>query len=330
MIEQQLAAARIFNLFGSGLEACFLLEYRLENVVPLLLQLGDIELNIAGDDLVFGNSLANNADVITLALNLQNKRAVNGSKQLVIGEVVQLSSDVISETHFEHALGNAAVSDTPYRDSLLVRDKLFNGLEYRFYTLEIWQSVFIILRHNIADLAVRALELRGNNIIGLSRRYRERNKCRGNVDMLERSAHAVLAADCSAAHFKLCAVCSEQRRERLAPALSLALSTLKIFLERKPALLVGAARRNHLCYALDYRADRSMIRRLLGYLWIEAPAHYRGCFRISAEYGQFSRHCLNGGLLRSAAERHKHGSAADSAVKALNKSSLRAYVEVGN
>ncbi len=166
---------------------------------------------------------------------------------------------MVAQRHLEDTLGNAAVCNAPYGDSLLLLDKLLNSPEYLLNAVEYRQAVFVVFRRDVAYLAVRALEFRGNNILRLCGGNCKGNESRGNVDMLECAAHAVLAADGAAAHLKLCLICAEQCRKRLAPALGLALCSLEVFLECQPALLAGAARSDYLRDALNYRAYRAVV-----------------------------------------------------------------------
>ena len=66
-----------------------------------------------------------------------------------------------------------------------------------------------------------------------------------------------------------------------------------------------------------------------GEVGVETVAHYRNGGGVAVEHGDFRHHALGGRHLCLSAERHHHGACAYGAVEHLDKTFLRAYVEVG-
>ena len=300
----QLTAAGVGYLLGSGLFGELCLEYRLKNAVPLLLEGSNVKLDISGGDGIVCNGLADGLYAVSFSGELHNERAVNRCEQLLVGELIKLCANLVTQGHLEDTLCNAAVRNAPYGNSHLVLDELFNGAENFLNAVEYRQAVFVVLRRDVAYLMTRSLEFSRDNIGSLSGGYCEGNQRRRNVDMLEGTAHAVLAADCAAAHLKLCTVSAEQRCERLAPSLGFALGALEIFLECQPAVFVCAARCDNLCDTFNYRAYCSVIRGLCGYSRVEAPCHYRSRVGLCVQHRELRSHCLYRGLLGFSGERH--------------------------
>ncbi|KAF5037034.1 hypothetical protein DSECCO2_568950 [anaerobic digester metagenome] len=146
--------------------------------------------------------------------------------------------------------------------------------------------------------------------------------------MLEAAGHRILAADRAALQRHLGVQCTQERRQRLAPANVIAAQPLEIFLERQPAALSRAARGNHLGDGFAHRRDRARIGVAFGNVGVKGIRHQRGGVGLAMQHRNLRGHRLNGGFLIFSAEGEQHGTRTDRGVKALGQALLRADVEV--
>ena len=131
----------------------------------------------------------------------------------------------------------------------------------------------------------------------------EGHKRRGNVHLLKRAAHGVLAAHSTDAERHLRGKRTQQRRKGLAPAGGLAPQPLEILLERQVNVLKRRAGGNELAHALDHGKIGPAVGILLGDIGIISPGHERAVVRVTALKGDFLYHRLHGRALVTVRQR---------------------------
>ena len=203
-----------------------------------------------------------------------------------------------------------------------------NGFIHREQRRRLGQTVRAVGRGEQHQLVARALALVGDDRAGLLRRHGEGHKRRGNVHLLERAAHGVLAAHGADAERHLRGERAQQRREGLAPAGGLAPQPLEILLERQIDVLKRRAGGDELAHAFDHGEIGPTVGILLGDIGIIAPGHERAVIRVAALEGNFLYHRLHGRALVTSAERHEHRARADGGVEPLGEPLPRADVQI--
>ena len=173
------------------------------------------------------------------------------------------------------------------------------------------------------------LKLGRRHAIDRPHRRRERHERRRHVQVLERPAHGVLAADGPDAQIDLRHERAEHRRHGLAPTLGHVAQLLEVLLERQVHVRTREPRGDELRHALDHGDVRPCERIGLCQIRVEAPRH-AACRSSLAEHRQLGRHGKRRGELARSTERHEHRARADGRIEALRQPLVRAHVEVGD
>ena len=150
----------------------------------------------------------------------EHERAVFIAEERFDGDILAvLESRHIAEAHLHDRLGNAAESRRIGGDRLARaqqrRDRTENGEQRR----RDGQAVRVVHGLEQHDFMPRALELGRDDFCRLPRRHRKGDEGGRHVDMLEGTAHGVLAADRGDAELHLRLERAQKRRQRLSPAL---------------------------------------------------------------------------------------------------------------
>ena len=136
---------------------------------------------------------------------LQNKAAVVVTKDGFKGNAVcKRKADAITQTHLEHALGNAAQRGRPCGQHLAALHAVVYHVEKCLDALGCGQTVLAYLGSQQDNLVTRALEFAALDLGGVTRGDREGHQRGRNVQRIKRTAHGVLTADRSDLKVLLC------------------------------------------------------------------------------------------------------------------------------
>ena len=176
--------------------------------------------------------------------------------------------------------------------------------------------------HKVNTMA-RLLELRAYHPPRIDRRDAERNERRRYVDILERPAHGILAADGRESESLLHLQRTEQSRQRLTPRMGVVGHAFEILLIRETHPLETGARRNRFRHRLHDRIGRTVIRAPFGDERIETESHDARRIGVPLPYGNLLHRHLRLGLLRPAAVGHQYRRSAYRGVEHLHHALLR-------
>ena len=194
--------------------------------------------------------------------------------------------------------------------------------------LQLFRIRHVVRERSVAqqvNLIAGFLEFSGYDVTGVHRGDAESHQGGRYVNVLEGSAHRVLAADGRQTEGSLHLQCSEQGAEGLSPGVRVGAHALEVFLigETHPTPVRSAA--GHLGACLHNRIRRAVEGAPEGQVGIEAEGHHAG--RIGdAEGGQFLHRDLGFAGLAGAAVRHKHRGAAYGGIEHLHQTLLRGHV----
>ena len=177
------------------------------------------------------------------------------------------------------------------------------------------------------DAAAGLFEVGRDDRSGIDRRDAESHQHRRNVDMLERAAHRVLAADRRKSQLDLHLQRAEQCAERLAPRFGILGHALEILLIRVTHPVVARTRRHDLRRGFHHGIGRAVIGAPRSDEGIVTEGHDAG--RVGVAVGRKLLHRdLRLAALRTAAEGHQYGRGADRRVEHFDKPPLRNDVVV--
>ena len=167
-----------------------------------------------------------------------------------------------------------------------------------------------------------------NDIFDAVYRYRKGYQCRRYINILERAAHGVFAADGSDFQTFLRHECTQERRQRLAPAFCIFPQFFKVFLEGQVNFFEISTCCDQFCNGFHYCQICTVVRALFCNERIIAPSHQRAGCGIFLFYRYFIYHRLDGCFLVFTAERHQNGSRTDGGVETLGQTSLGADIQI--
>ena len=175
-------------------------EHRLQLLLVGFLQFlkGQADGAVGGKDLRLQQGNAQNFIVVCLrtAGQFQNKAAVNGVKEQLVGELsCKLEAHPVAEGHLGHCFRHAAEAQRPCGNGFTGADHFLHPGEERSDAFKIRGAICVVSggqqHHGGADL----LEFGGDHRPGVAHGYSEGDQRGRNVDVLKGAGHGVLAAD---------------------------------------------------------------------------------------------------------------------------------------
>ena len=176
------------------------------------------------------------------------------------------------------------------------------------------------------DIAL-LLEFLADSFGGFPRSDSEGNERRRDVDIIEGTAHGVLAADRSQTKAFLHMESTEECGRRFAPA-GLVSELFEVFLQRQVGFSPVSPHRYEAGHGEEYGIGCTMERAPGCQIRIEAMCHEAGAVSLSFADREFRYHPIGRGLLVLAAEWHEYGTGTDGGVEAFGESLLRAVIEI--
>ena len=237
------------------------------------------------------------------------------------------SADMIAEAHLADGFRHAAEFHRRRRHDRALADQLAHLVKVLLQLIIIRRVIRMRMMRDHIDIIAGFLEFRGNDLIALGRGHRERDQRRRDMELIERPAHGVLAADRRSLKGQLRLDQAEQCLHRLAPFLRIFMQPLKVFLVAQPACAVIAAHGAHARQCLYDRIRRAQIRGETRDIRIVAMRHDRASVR-EAEYRQLLHAALGLGQLILAAKGHQDRRLADGSVKHLGHADLACHIRL--
>ena len=237
-------------------------EDALDAAFPCFLQLGEVDLLGCGFEHVAFDRGAQGLDHEGICsecierrriLNLNDEAAVHRlEKALDVDVVGKLEADLVAHAHLEEGFSAAAVAGGCQRQGASILGEALDGIEDGEELRGVGAVVVAIRSGGDAeDRVPRALEFRGDRMVGTARAYGEAHEGGRYVEVLERARHGVLAADGANAKVHLRHERAEYGCCRLAPALRHVAQALEVLLEGEVGALAGEARGHEAAHALN-------------------------------------------------------------------------------
>ena len=206
---------------------------------------------------------------------------------------------------------------------------IFCKLAILFHNPAINRKVILITsRFQPHKLISCLFQFRRNNFFFYCHIYSKRNQSRRNIYILKCSGHTVFSSDRRKSESDLCRISSKKRCKRLAPTFWIFWHSSEIFLKRKSDLTVISTCRNYLGNRFNNRVSCAMIRTPTWKIRVKSITHHRHTVSCSVLHGNLCYHGLCLCHLIFSTVRHKDRACADWTVKHLNKSFLRADIQI--
>ena len=236
-------------------------------------------------------------------------------------------AEAVAECHLCNRHSDSAVIDSLHGNDMALPDFFIEEISMSLEYVE-ERHAFSILR--LAEENQRVpflLQFLADSFRSFARSDSEGYECRRNVEVIEGTAHGVLAADSAKTKSHLGMECAQESGSRLAPAV-LVRQFFEIFLQREVCLSPVSTHGYKACDGKEDCIDSTMERAPCSKIGIEAVRHEACCIGFTLSDRELGNHAVGRCLLVLAAKRHQDGSSSDSGVKTFRKALLRAVVEV--
>ena len=323
-------------LFNLGIRICcwFCSKYFLKCSCPCILCVCKCDLHITVSkyrlfcyftDFCISNCEFSNLSVFNLCDNISKCR----SKQIsLIYIVLDFGTHTVTKCHLADCCCNSMTIQCICR--------------YNFSALDIFHEFTVLIHYSIVNRKIILvsfdlepykfvscfLKFRCNNILLKSHINSKGYKCRRYVNILECSWHTVFSSDRRKSETNLCCISTKKCCKWLAPSLWILCHSTEILLECEADLSIISTCCHNLGNWLCHCINSSVVWAPAWQIWIKSITHHRNTVCCSVQNRYFRYHCLCLCHLVFSTMWHKYGTCSDRTVEHLNKSFLRAYIEI--